>query len=247
MARVSFCVLTYGEHFDLARRAIESIRTHCPRAEYELIVGANAVCHGTLSYLTRLHRVGDIDRLIVSKENLNKCPMMRLMFRRVQTELIWWFDDDSYILNSGAFDLWCGTVDRAPPRTVMWGLPLVCEHPDDFAPGMPDVIGFVRSAPWYRGLAPPSWKLGGRGEMNYRGRGTGDGRWFFLAGGCWLMRTQAVRSLDWPDQRLVMWGEDVFLGEAIRQQGWAIENIPTPSVAINAEPRRWKVAEPNAA
>jgi GT2 family glycosyltransferase len=247
MARVSFCVLTYGKHSELAIRSIESIRTHCPRAEYRLIVGANAVGSATLSYLTRLHRAGDIDRLIESRKNLNKCPMMRQMFHHVQTELIWWLDDDSYILNSGAFDLWCGTAERAPARTVMWGLSAVCDHPDAFAPLMPDVVGFVRSAPWYRGLPPPSWKLGGRGELNFRGRGTGDGRWFFLTGGCWLIRTRAVRELDWPDKRLVMWGEDVFLGEAIRQQGWAIENIPNPNVAVNAEPRRWTTAEPNAA
>ena len=127
----------------------------------------------------------------------------------------------------------------APADTVIWGWLSVCDHPDAFAPGVPDVIGFVRSAPWYRGLPPPYWKLGGRGEMNYQGRGTGDGRWFFMTGGCWLMRTDAVRTLDWPDKRLGILGDDVFLGEAIRQQGWGLENIPNPGVAISAEPRRW--------
>lgn len=28
--------------------------------------------------------------------------MMRLMFERVDTEFIWWFDDDSYITSSSA-------------------------------------------------------------------------------------------------------------------------------------------------
>lgn len=210
---------------------------------YNLIVGANAVGQATGSYLKQLQSTGDIDHLIESRENLNKCPMMRQMFDQVDTELIWWFDDDSYISNSGAFDRWCGIVDRASDRTVIFGRLSVCDHPDAFAPGMPDVVGFVRSAPWYRGLPPPSWKLGGRGEMNYKGRGTGDGRWVFMTGGCWLMRTRAVRDLDWPDPRLVMLGEDVFLGEAIRQQGWGMEDVPNLGVAINAEPRRWELAD----
>jgi GT2 family glycosyltransferase len=74
--------------------------------------------------------------------------------------------------------------------------------------------------------------------MNFQGRGTGDGRWYFILGGSWLIRTSAVRAIDWPDPRLLRHGEDVFLGEAIRQHGWQIANIGTPGVAINTEERR---------
>jgi GT2 family glycosyltransferase len=87
-------------------------------------------------------------------------------------------------------------------------------------------------------LTPPYWRPGGKGEFNFEGRGTGDGRWFFIPGGCWLMRTAALRELDWPDRRIIKMGNDVFLGEAIRQQGWELENIGSPGVAINTEARR---------
>ena len=53
-----------------------------------------------------------------------------------------------------------------------------------------------------------------------------------------MIRTTAVRALDWPDPRLVKMGDDTFLGEAIRQQGWEIMDNGSPGVAINTAPRR---------
>ena len=96
---------------------------------------------------------------------------------------------------------------------------------------------FVRSASWYRGLTPPSWETGGKGEMDFDGKGGGDGRWSFIVGGCWLLRTSALRSLNWPDPRLVKGSDDVYLGEAIRQQGWSTKHVDLP-VAVNQSERR---------
>jgi hypothetical protein len=96
----------------------------------------------------------------------------------------------------------------------------------------------VRSAAWYRGLPPPSWRAGGKGQFNFAGRGLGDGRWFFILGGCWLIRASALRALDWPDRRLIKMGDDAFLGEAIRQHGWQIADIGTTGVAIDTAQRR---------
>jgi GT2 family glycosyltransferase len=235
---ITICVLTFGDYPDLTRRAIGSILAHCPRSDYRLIVGANAVADETCSFLESIQQSGGIDHLIVSKRNINKCPMMRRMFKRVETELIWWFDDDSFILDPAAFDHWRRCAERASAQTVMWGKVAFCDHPSAFAAGLQDPVAFVRSADWYRGLTPPSWSLGGRGQFDYAGRGTGDGRWFFVLGGCWMIRTQAIRALDWPDRRLIRTGDDVFLGEAIRQQGWVCQNIEDPGVAIDTEPRR---------
>src|SRR6185436_8249522 len=92
---LTVCVLTYGPHFDLVHRCIESIRTYTDRALYQLVVGANAVGPETDAYLRELHRKGAIDRIQRSRRNINKCPMMRRMFRQVNTPFICWFDDDS--------------------------------------------------------------------------------------------------------------------------------------------------------
>ena len=246
---VSICVLTYGDHLRLARQAIESIQRHCCRAQYRLVVGGNAVSQDTENYLQSLCAAGEIDHLLLSPVNLNKNPMMRRMFEKVDTEFIWWFDDDSYVTESEALSRWLGPAQASPDTVVQWGQMGWCDKVAAFTE-MDNVLEFVRSAPWYRGLPPPSWRPGGKGEMDFEGRGTGDGRWIFILGGCWLIRTAAVRVMDWPDPRLVKMGEDVLLGEAIRQQGWSVADIGTPGVALDTEPRRgqsgWAVFPPTA-
>jgi hypothetical protein len=240
MSQVTICLLTYGNNLPLARRALESIRTHCLRSEYQLVVGANAVGVETAQYLSSLARSAAIDRLLTSPVNINKCPMMRRMFQEVKTEFVWWFDDDSYILDAGALPHWLGAAQSAPPSTVLWGLAAYCGHQRAFT-DLDDVAGFVRSASWYGGLPPPSLLPGGKGEFNFNGQGTGDWRWTFVVGGCWMIRTSAIRALDWPDKRLVKLGDDVLLGEAIRQNGWDLAHIHPLHVAINTAARRGDV------
>jgi len=159
--RVTICVLTYGDYFELAFRTIESIRRHCLRSQYRLVVGANAVGRRTLQYLESFHTGGHIDELILSPVNLNQCPMMRRMFTKIKTRFIWWFDDDSYITEPSALERWLSPALRAPERTVMWGPLAVCDHPWTFAPDLDDVVAFVRTAAWYRGL-PPAFPETGR-------------------------------------------------------------------------------------
>lgn len=235
---VTICVLTYGDFLRLTRRCLDSILRHCVRSQYRLVVGANAVAPATADYLAALVTEGRIDRLVSSPVNLHKSPMMRRMFEGIETEFVWWFDDDACVGDEDTFAALLATAHQAPEEVVMWGRRMFCEHPVAFWEG--DAVAFVRSAPWYRGLPPPSWRVGGKGEMNYRSRGTGNGIWDFVLGSCWLIRTSALRQIDWPDPRLVILGDDVFLGEAIRQQGWRCAEFEK-GVAIPQEPRRWRL------
>jgi len=234
---VAICVLTFGDHPALAKRVLESISRHVSRSHYRLVVGANAVGEETSRFLQTLRGRQQIDDLILSEVNLNKCPMMRKMFQHIRSEFVWWFDDDSYVTCSDALPSRLRIARAAPPQVVMWGEQFMCEHSITFC--HEDPVAFVRSAPWYQGLPPPFWEPGGKGEFDFDGRGTGDGRWFFLTGGGWFIRTAALKALDWPDQRLLMFGEDVFLGEAIRQQGWEIEHVGKLGVEVNSAARRW--------
>ena len=234
---ISICVLTYGNYADLAKRCLESIRRNCDRSFYRLIVGANAPGRATQKYLGELLAAGKIDRLIISPANINKCPMMRRMFALVDTEFIWWFDDDSYITAPDALKRWLRIAQSSLPATVQWGHQFFHGHERDFSYGA-DVVGFVRNAPWYRSQPPPSWEQGGKGEFNFEGRCMGDGRWFFVTGGCWMVRNNAIKALDWPDPRLIKRNDDVFLFEAIRQQGWQSQDIGPLGVVINTGPRR---------
>src|SRR2546428_6178393 len=154
---VAICVLTYGDHFSLAERAINSVRRHCRRTAYQLIVGANDVGRQTERYLAQLRTSREIDRLLLSRENLYKCPMMRRMLADIRTQFIWWFDDDSHIQDGAAFDNWLRILQAADPTTVMWGQLAHCSNEESFTQ-LEDVNAFVRAAKWYRGLPPPSWK-----------------------------------------------------------------------------------------
>jgi FkbM family methyltransferase len=234
---VTIGVLTYGDYPRLARRTIESIRQHCDRSAYRLVVGANAVGAETRAYLEGLEAEGEIDRLILSPDNLNKCPMMRRMLAGVATEFFWWFDDDSYVIAPEALPERLRVARGSPSHHVMWGHMFFFGHENDFNYGT-DVVAYVKRAPWYRGLEPPSWEPGGKGETDFQGQGTGDGRWFFITGGCWFIRTHVLRDLDWPAPGLIKRNDDVLLCEAIRQQRWECHDIGPMATAINQEPRR---------
>jgi hypothetical protein len=234
---ISICVLSYGSFPQLAKRCIESIRKNCSRPRYKLIVGANAACAETSDYLQDLVKTGAIDQLHLSPVNINKCPMMRRMFEGISTDFIWWFDDDSYIAQPNALETHLQIATNSPADVVLWGCRAFCTHAQDFT-DLSDPTAFVRSAGWYGGLTPPSWQPGGKGEFDFEGQGTGDGRWDFVLGGCWLARTSALKALDWPDRRLLLLGDDVLLGEAVRQQGWRLEHIGSEGLVIDTGPRR---------
>jgi hypothetical protein len=217
-------VLTYGDHLPLVERCIESIRAHCPRDSYRLVVGANEISDVVRQYLYSHRLAGEIDRLHESPVNLNKCGMMERMLADVDTPFLWWLDDDSYLVEDDALAQRLAVVSAAPATTVLWGQRWCIPTAAQFAAGN-DVTGFVRSASWYRGRPLP-------GENGHRG----DRRWLFINGGCWVARTAALRQIDWPDRRLararIQWAEDVFMSEAIRQQSWDSGDIGSPGVVV---------------
>lgn len=235
--QVTICVLTYGDYPALASQSIESILRFCDRSLYRLVVGANAVGDTTRTYLKNLYESGKIDRLYESDTNLNKCPMMRRMFEEIDTDYVWWFDDDSFIQEASALQRRLDWANEAPIDEVLWGHVFFFGHEQDFSYGT-DVVGFVKKASWYRGLEPPSWAPGGKGVFNFEGKKCGDGRWFFVTGGNWWIRTQVIKQLNWPDPNLIKRNDDVFLSEAIRQQGRTFRDIGPAGVAINTQPRR---------
>ncbi|MEI9897264.1 MAG: glycosyltransferase family A protein [Chthoniobacter sp.] len=167
-ASVSICVLIYGDYPELARRCLESILSHCPRTDYRLLVGANAPGERTKNYLASLEAAGAIDILISSADNINKCPMMRRLFEQVQTEYIWWFDDDSWINDPHAFARWLNAARTASPETMLWGRTYFVSHEHEFSYGR-DAVEWVRRATWFSGKPPPSWQPGGKGVASFQG------------------------------------------------------------------------------
>lgn len=235
--RVTICVLCYGDYPELARQCIRSIMANCRRERYQLVVGANVPSLETERFLRSHRQVGAIDQLLISRTNLHKSPMMRRLFAQVTTELIWWFDDDSYIIEGATLERWLQVVGRSPPSVVCWGHPFFFRREEDFA-APEEASSFVRSASWYRGLAPPLPQLGTELGDAPELANTSASQWHFITGGCWMIRTGAVAALDWPDPRLEQRADDIYLSEAIRQQCWGYKEVKPLGVVINSRPGR---------
>lgn len=234
---VTVVALTYGNHCDLIERCLESIWRAVPPHTLPCIVGANAASKNTLEYLRKHRRSGAIDALAVSDRNLGKNPMMRRLFDKVQTPLVWWFDDDTFLRRADVLEVFLNAVNGSDPSVAMWGRLAFVRHVTDF--GEPEAsLNFVRSASWYRGLPPPSWRPGGKGVFRFEGKESGDGRWFFATGGVWMARMDRLRQIRWPDPRLFRLAEDVMLGEAMRQNRWTVRGIDCGGIAISASERR---------
>ncbi len=145
MAKVSVCVVTYGDYLELLERCLGSIIQFFPREQYRLLVGTNAVSPRVAQYLDDLKKSGAIDTLILSEVNINKCPMMRRLFEQIETEFIWWFDDDSWVNGPDTFAHWLKAAQTAPPSTAMWGHVFYYSNVTNFS--RDDMVQWVRDAP----------------------------------------------------------------------------------------------------
>ncbi len=217
--RVTICVLLYGSYPELARQAINSIVSNCDKRLYTLFVGCNACCLETLDFVDSVEQ---IDQKFVSSENLNKCPMQRRMFAKVNTEFVWWFDDDSHIFDADALQRRIEFADVASPSVVLWGAAFVWDHNEGFSFGI-DVRPWIRSQPWYSGKSIPS---------------DPEGHWEFAIGANWFARTSVLRQLDWPPQSFLKPGDDTLFCEAIRQAGLSFQHIGECGVLFQTHERR---------
>ena len=216
---VTICVLLYGDHPNLAERAIGSIIRHTSSEAFRLRVGANAVSATTLKVIDYWARRKPFELSVSSHTNLYKAAMMRRPFFDAALNDEWtiWFDDDSYVFRQD----WLAMLEnesRLKPDVGMWGSKQFIRVGDDHC-------DFIREASWYRGIEPAlddqpkHWRLS------------------FIAGGFWAIRSALLQLLNWPDPRLIHFGDDYMLGEALRQNGVSIGNAFS-GVEINRERRR---------
>ena len=98
-----------------------------------------------------------------------------------------------------------------------------------FVHNLPGQLEFIQQASWYKGLPPQMCPTKKKGVMR-------PGIWF-AQGAYWLLRTDVLRLLHWPDPRLKHNGGDTLLGEAVRQQGLPFHRRHY-GVVINNAPRR---------
>ena len=148
--KVTICVLLYGDYLHLAMRCLRSITRTCPREMYELRVGCNACSVNTMNFVNEMVRAGEIDDLYVATKNINKCPMMRRMFKDLKTEWVWWFDDDSHIEANDALQQRLSRVLTDKGTIDMYGHVFFFGSSNDFDYGL-DIVSWIKKQEWYQG------------------------------------------------------------------------------------------------
>lgn len=227
---ITICVLCYGEHPELARRCLDSIIQKCPPEKYLLRVGLNECCPETVDYVRSLEQV---DSLYLCKRNINQCPMMARLLCQLETEFVWWFDDDSYIKHPGALDYRLKTVRECSDTVGIWGEVAFHGHTSEFVE--PEAVQlWIQNQSWYSGHPAPCGQLRYEPEFYL----SGDRRWHFCSGGSWFARSVVINKLGWPPASLIKKSNDVLLGEAIRQAGYELFDLGGKGVHSNGADRR---------
>lgn len=230
MLATIYCLL-FGDYFKLHKRLLDSLQKHLPPGEARVVIWCNTVCADTQRYLQYTPGSWEI---ILSTENVPKYEVMRRLFRGTavpapETEWIVWLDDDSHIVKA---DWWEKTkaylAEKEAEGVVYVGQPWYVHH-------LPGQWEFIKQAVWFKGLEPqmcPTRKPGVKQP----------GIWF-AQGAYWLLRTDVMERLNWPDDRLIHNGGDTLLGEAVRQQGLPFHRF-SHGVAINDGKRRGRSERP---
>ncbi len=204
--------LLYGDYPDLHARLLDSFERFIPDGT-PVHLWLNTVGKDSLERVTRLQNSRDGYVVTESTKNVPKYLAMAEMFkdakaRAADDDWVVWFDDDSYILGPKWMNRVMQRIGGYPAARYI-GVPAI-----SFL--LPGQWNFICRSKWFKGL--PALKVQIKGEKK---PGV-----CFVPGSYFWLRGDALRELDWPDERLVHNGGDTLLGEAVRQQGWQFLQLP---------------------
>jgi len=229
---VTICTLLYGDYPELHARNLYSIVNNTPQGSYKLRVGLNQVCSATVGLLSRLRDQYEIE-VFESPENIKKYPMMRRMFRDLNTAWTVWLDDDSHFTESDWLKRLAVTIQENGPHGItMYGKQY-------FIHLMTTQLEWIKQAKWFQNRPIRIRKF-----FDHKAkRETQKVKTDFITGGFWAVKTEWIKQWDWPDPRINHNGGDVMMGEAIYQTGGQIKNWHY-GVAISDAKRRGYAEKP---
>jgi tetratricopeptide (TPR) repeat protein len=208
----------YGDYPEYSVRCLESILADVQAANFfDVHVACCACGDRTLERLWALYGDRRIQTLLVTQENINKDPMLRLLIERTRTPYFVWLDDDTHI-SAGLL----GQVHRF----------IRDRHPFDGAGDFfsiarsPQYVTLARQRPWWR---EPPQEAAERGRMLR-----------FPTGGFWVGRTEFCREHDFPDGGMIKQFDDVLFGELLAMHGHGLQ-LPAhilANVRMSDAPRR---------
>ena len=214
---ITFGVLTWGPDNSWIMRYLEHIYKHTPVGYFKLRIGMNDKSQEAIDeILAFVKDKPNFEGAYVANPQIYKQPMVGRIFRDpnnpITTKWIGWMDEDTWPIA----DEWLDKIVAEIP--AMWA------KPDPSAPNgirafgkkyfmhvWPMLDKWVKTAKWFRGK-PYAARLG-KAKID------------FARGGYWLMPYELLIEIDWPDRRLRMCRDDVFMGEALHQAGYGTGNI----------------------
>jgi len=214
--RVTICLLTYGDHYDLHRTCLNALLTSTARSQVELRVGGNQLCPASRRYLRLLQDRGDIQHLNLSDENRYKYPVMRELFREplLTTQWVVWLDDDTLC---NIDDLWLEKLLAVADREFDSGCRWVGPH---FLYRMTSAwTAWCQEAAWFKGVP---WRI-------HNGRPKVD----MAVGAIWAAHVPTLLAADVPDARLTHNKGDVTIGCQFWQAGAKLGNFSTRKDIVN--------------
>jgi hypothetical protein len=215
---VTICILLYGQYYDLHKRLLDGLVRSVP-AKTTVSLWLNQVSQPSFDMITRLPSNFKIFR--VSADNTPKYIAMREMVAPLKADpnckFMTWFDDDSQIVADDWFPKLLQYIESKREENVCYiGQPYWVFH-------LPGQTEFMAKAPWYKNIP---WEI-------IRGKPAIT----FAQGSFFVLRTDVLRQLDWPDPRLQHNGGDAMLACAVQQQGLPFHKYYY-GIKPNAAPRR---------
>ncbi len=129
-ARVSAAVLTYIPHqagyfkhrLQVLQLTLNSLRANA-QLPCDLLVFDNGSCAPVVEYLTGMREAGQIDYLILSKENVGKIGALKILFQAAPGEVIAYSDDD-ILFYPGWLEPQLALLDGIPNAGMVSGVPV---------------------------------------------------------------------------------------------------------------------------
>ncbi len=129
-ARVSAAVLTYIPHqagyfkhrLQVLQLTLNSLRANA-QLPCDLLVFDNGSCAPVVEYLTGMREAGQIDYLILSKENVGKIGALMILFQAAPGEVIAYSDDD-ILFYPGWLEPQLALLDGIPNAGMVSGVPV---------------------------------------------------------------------------------------------------------------------------
>jgi GT2 family glycosyltransferase len=212
--RITICVCSYGDNFHITNRCIGSILANFDRKLYKLKVGCNNCSDKTINYLRNVN----IDKIIISEKNLYKPGIMACLFDDIDTDYIFWFDDDSYVLNN-CLEWLIDFADKSADNEAIFGTIAKYHNLVEIEREI-GVENWIKQQTWYRNKPHPSREF--KYEENMDG-------FYFIRGGNYLLKTKVAKELNWPNDPTGMlfkqYGEDIILCEALHQNSYKCVNL----------------------